>query len=204
MTDAAAPSALARLKIDRSAQATVRRGPALLPWVVAAGISLAAAGAWALYPRTVPVTATSVVQSTPSQQYVQLTAAGYVVAQRRAAVSSKASGRLIELNVREGSQVQKGQLLARLDASDIQATILAAEAAVHQAEANHKQATVQLTNELQLCYSAPVHGNDVNDRKEGWGCVFMRAIDGFPTAFVSAEINDDIMLDVPFTPSHSD
>lgn len=146
MTDAAAPSALARLKIDRSAQATARRGPALLPWVVAAGISLAAAGAWALYPRTVPVTATSVVQSTPSQQYVQLTAAGYVVAQRRAAVSSKASGRLIELNVREGSQVQKGQLLARLDASDIQATILAAEAAVHQAEANHKQATVQLIN----------------------------------------------------------
>ncbi|MFN3888480.1 MAG: efflux RND transporter periplasmic adaptor subunit [Aquabacterium sp.] len=146
MTDAAAPSALARLKIDRSAQATTRRSPALLPWAMAAGLGLAVAGAWALYPRTAQVTTTSVVQSTPSQQYVQLTAAGYVVAQRRAAVSSKASGRLIELNVREGSQVQKGQLLARLDASDIQATILAAEAAVHQAEANHKQATVQLIN----------------------------------------------------------
>lgn len=146
MTDAAAPSALARLKIDRSAQATTRRSPALLPWAMAAGLGLAVAGAWALYPRTAQVTTTSVVQSTPSQQYVQLTAAGYVVAQRRAAVSSKASGRLIELNVREGSQVHKGQLLARLDASDIQATILAAEAAVHQAEANHKQATVQLIN----------------------------------------------------------
>ena len=145
-TDAAAPSALARLKIDRSAQATRRRPTALLPWLLAGGMAVAAAGAWALYPRTAEVTATAVVQSTPSQQYVQLTASGYVVAQRRAAVSSKASGRLLELTVREGSNVKKGELLARLDASDIQAGIMAAEAAVLQAEANHKQAMVQLIN----------------------------------------------------------
>ena len=44
MTDAAAPSALARLKIDRSAQATTRRSPALLPWAMAAGLGLAVAG----------------------------------------------------------------------------------------------------------------------------------------------------------------
>lgn len=145
-TDAAAPSALSRLKIDRSVQAKTGRPSALLPWLIAGGVGLAAAGAWALYPRTAEVTTTSVVQSTPSQQYVQLTASGYVVAQRRAAVSSKASGRLIELTVREGSNVKKGELLARLDASDIQAGIMAAEAAVLQAEANQKQAMVQLIN----------------------------------------------------------
>lgn len=105
-TDAAAPSALSRLKIDRSVQAKTGRPSALLPWLIAGGVGLAAAGAWALYPRTAEVTTTSVVQSTPSQQYVQLTASGYVVAQRRAAVSSKASGRLIELTVREGSNVK--------------------------------------------------------------------------------------------------
>ena len=71
-----------------------------------------------------------------------------------------------------------------------------------QAEQQAKAIAAQLTNELQLCYSAPVHGNDVNDRKEGWACVFMRAIDGFPTAFVSAEINDDIMLDVPYAQAY--
>lgn len=145
-TDAATPSALSRLKIDRSVQAKTRRPSALLPWLIAGGVGLAAAGAWTLYPRTAEVTATSVVQSTPSQQYVQLTASGYVVAQRRAAVSSKASGRLLELTVREGSNVKKGELLARLDASDIQAGIMAAEAAVLQAEANQKQAMVQLIN----------------------------------------------------------
>ncbi len=61
-------------------------------------------------------------------------------------MASKASGRLIELNVREGSKVKRGELLARLDGSDIQAAILGAEAAVLQAEANHKQLWVQPIN----------------------------------------------------------
>ena len=67
-----------------------------------------------------------------------------------------------------------------------------------QAEVQAKIIASQLTDELQLCYSAPVHGNNVNDRREGWACVFMRAINGFPTAFVSEEVNGDIGLDVPY------
>ena len=67
-----------------------------------------------------------------------------------------------------------------------------------QAEQQAKAIASQLTDELQLCYSAAVHGNDVNDRKEGWACVFMRAINGFPTAFVSEDVNSDVGLDVPY------
>jgi RND family efflux transporter MFP subunit len=145
MTDVSAPSALSQLKIDRGVQASVKKKKSILPWVLAGAVALGAA-AYFLVPRTAEVTTTTVVLSTPSQQYVQLTASGYVVAQRRAAVASKASGRLIELNVREGSHVKKGDLLARLDASDIKAGILGAEAAVHQAEANLEQAKVQLIN----------------------------------------------------------
>ncbi len=72
--------------------------------------------------------------------------------------------------------------------------------AISQAQAERQAKTIasQLTDELQLCYSAAVHGNDVNDRKEGWACVFMRAINGFPTAFVSEDVNSDIGLDVPY------
>jgi len=145
MTDVPAPSALSKLKIDRGAQASVKKKKSIVPWVL---LALAAAGGAAYFfaPRTLDVGTTSVVLSAPSQQYVQLTASGYVVAQRRAAVASKASGRLIELNVREGSKVKKDELLARLDASDIKAGILGAQAAVHQAEANLKQVTVQLIN----------------------------------------------------------
>lgn len=138
-------SGLSKLKIDRSAQAPVRKKSKLSTWLVVGAVAVAA-GAYVLMPRSTEVSTTSVVLSTPSQQFVQLTASGYVVAQRRAAVASKASGRLVELNVREGSKVKRGQLLARLDASDIQASILAAEAAVAQAEANHKQLWVQLIN----------------------------------------------------------
>lgn len=144
MTDVpAAPSALSKLKIDRGVQASVKKKKSILPWVLAAVVA-AGVAAYYLAPRTANVSTTSVVLSTPSQQYVQLTASGYVVAQRRAAVASKASGRLVELNVREGSHVKKDDLIARLDASDIKAGILGAEAAVHQAEANVKQASVQL------------------------------------------------------------
>lgn len=145
MTDvpAAAPSALSQLKIDRGVQASAKKKTSILPWVIA-GVVAAGAAAYYFVPRTVDVGSTAVVMSTPSQQYVQLTASGYVVAQRRAAVASKASGRLIELNAREGSHLKKDDLIARLDASDIKAAILGAEAAVHQAEANVKQTTVQL------------------------------------------------------------
>lgn len=145
MSEVPAPSALSKLKIDRGGSAPVKKKSSLLPWLVAAGI-VVAGGAYVLMPGTTEVKTTSVVFSTPSQQYVQLTASGYVVAQRRAAVASKAAGRLVELNVREGSKVKTGDLLARLDASDIRAAMLGAEAGIHQAEANLKQAQVQLIN----------------------------------------------------------
>ena len=67
-----------------------------------------------------------------------------------------------------------------------------------QAERQAKAIAAQLTDELQLCYSAPVHGNEQNDREEGWACVFMRAINGFPTAYVSVDVNSDVGLDVPY------
>ena len=140
----AAPSALSSLKIDRSAQAKTKKR-SMWPMVLG-GVAVAAAAAFFLVPRSMDVSVTNAVMSTPSQQYVQLTASGYVVAQRRSAVASKASGRLIELNVREGSKVKKDDVLARLDASDIRAGLAAAEAAIHQAEANVRQSSVQLIN----------------------------------------------------------
>ena len=145
MTDESAPPALSQLKIDRGQTSPVKRKRAWTP-IVLALLAIGGLAAYFLTPRTIEVKATTVVLSTASQQYVQLTASGYVVAQRRAAVASKGSGRLLELLVREGSHVKKGDLLARLDASDIQASILGAEAAIHQAQANVQQAQVQLIN----------------------------------------------------------
>lgn len=136
--------ALQSLRIDRTASAarTPRRW---VKWLVVAAL-IAGGLVFALRPGKTEVQATSVVTAYPSQQYAQLNASGYVVAQRRAAVASKATGRLLWLGVREGSQVKQGEVLAKLDASDVQAAIAQAQASVRQAEAGVAQATVELVN----------------------------------------------------------
>jgi RND family efflux transporter MFP subunit len=57
----------------------------------------------------------------PSQVITTFNASGYVVAQRRAAVASKGTGRLEYLAVREGSRVKDGDILARLENEDLRA-----------------------------------------------------------------------------------
>ena len=143
MSQPASP-ALQSLRIDRTAN-TTRAPRRWFKWLVIA-VLIVGVLVFALRPGKSEVQATSVVTAYPSQQYAQLTASGYVVAQRRAAVASKATGRLLWLGVREGSQVKQGEVLAKLDASDVQAAIAQAQAAVRQAEAGVAQATVELVN----------------------------------------------------------
>jgi len=123
--------------------APTRRRARLWGWAVFA-LLLAGAASWLILGRPTPVQASSVQTAYPSAQYAQLAASGYVVAQRRAAVASKGTGRLVELRVREGSVVKAGDLLARIDASDVQAGVQAATAGVQQAEAGLRQAEAGL------------------------------------------------------------
>src|SRR5262249_48606481 len=53
---------------------------------------------------------------------------GYVVADRRAALSADTPGRIVELNVREGSLVKKGDVVARLYADEFRAALERAKA----------------------------------------------------------------------------
>ncbi len=64
-----------------------------------------------------------------------VTANGYVVARTRASVSSKVAGRLAYLGVAEGSFVQRGQVIARLENADYQAQVAQAVANVASAQA---------------------------------------------------------------------
>ncbi|MEK7776366.1 MAG: efflux RND transporter periplasmic adaptor subunit [Planctomycetota bacterium] len=66
----------------------------------------------------VTVKVATVSQMYPAQAFTLLHASGYVVAQRKAAVASKATGRLVWLGVEEGSTVTKGQTIARLECED--------------------------------------------------------------------------------------
>ena len=78
--------------------------------------------------QAIEVSLTSVALSSPSQSNAVLTASGYVVAQRKASVASKATGRLVYLGVVEGDKVKKDQIIARLEDSDMQASLDQAKA----------------------------------------------------------------------------
>jgi multidrug efflux pump subunit AcrA (membrane-fusion protein) len=84
-------------------------------------IVIGAAAWYAVHPRATLVSTTPVVTVYPSQEFAVLGATGYVVAQRKAAVSSKVSGRIAWLGVIEGSRVKAGDVIARLDARDVKA-----------------------------------------------------------------------------------
>jgi RND family efflux transporter MFP subunit len=145
MSESASPTAtLVSMPRALDRAPIVRRRRRRWIWWVVALVLLAAGGAVAMRGRPAEVQASNVQLAYPSAQYAQLTASGYVVAQRRAAVSSKASGRLVELRVREGSAVKAGELIARIDASDMQAAVGAAVAGVRQAEGALKQAEAAL------------------------------------------------------------
>jgi len=68
-----------------------------------------------------PVEIASAAMTYPSQAATVLTASGYVVAQKKAAVASKGTGRLVFLGVEEGDKVKEGQVIARLEDSDVMA-----------------------------------------------------------------------------------
>ena len=57
-----------------------------------------------------------------------LNASGYVTARRQATVSSKTAGQIIEIAIEEGMEVTAGQVLARLDASNLERNLQLAEA----------------------------------------------------------------------------
>jgi RND family efflux transporter MFP subunit len=56
-----------------------------------------------------------------------LNASGYVVARRQATVSSKITGKVVEILVEEGMRVEENQVLARLDQSNLQVALSLSE-----------------------------------------------------------------------------
>jgi RND family efflux transporter MFP subunit len=134
---------LARLKIDRGIAPRSRRRRRWLWLAGALVVVVIGVVAYVVTPRATAVQTTPIVTTYPSQQFVVLNATGYVVAQRKAAIASKATGRLEWLGVTEGSRVQAGELIARLDNRDVVAQAESAEAAVRAARAALEQALAE-------------------------------------------------------------
>ncbi|MEO5698990.1 MAG: efflux RND transporter periplasmic adaptor subunit [Casimicrobiaceae bacterium] len=154
MTDA--PPDLSQLRIDRNALPRPRRRRWVV-WALVVLLLAAVAAWWVLRPRVAAVQTVAVVTTYPSQAYVVLNASGYVVPQRKAAIASKATGRLEWLGVAEGSRVKAGEVIARLDNRDVvaqaeaaSANVAAARAALAQVEAEAREAAAQLRRDQDL------------------------------------------------------
>lgn len=145
---------LSKLSIDRSsantdgasARATRKRWLKIVLALLVAGAALALANRFGGAPA---VETSSVVLAYPSQDFTLLNATGYAVAQRKAAISSKASGRLEWLGVLEGSHVKQNELIARLESRDVSAALDQASANVRLAQANLGQGEAELRDAEQ-------------------------------------------------------
>ncbi|MBB3013325.1 efflux RND transporter periplasmic adaptor subunit [Cupriavidus alkaliphilus] len=130
---------LSRLKIDRQAAASgvhIRPRRRWLRYAAVAVVLLALAGIAIRLAGPRPVQTATVTSAYPTQNFTLLNATGYVVPQRKAAVASKAQGRLEWLGVLEGSRVKKDEVIARLESKDVAASFAQAQAQVQVAQAN--------------------------------------------------------------------
>ena len=112
---------LSKLKIDKSVKTAgpIRR---MKPVYVVVAILVIVIGVFlgfkGFFTPGITVEVMSISQVYPSQSLALLDASGYVVAQRKAAVASKVTGRLVSLMVEEGSRVTEGQVIASLESED--------------------------------------------------------------------------------------
>lgn len=141
---------LNRLKIDKQTGSTRRRKRLSLPVLLAAAILLLCGAVFATWHwRSVPVVTASVSQVYPAQTFTLLNASGYLVAQRKAAVATKITGRLEWLGVAEGDRVSAGTVLARLDNREAAAILAQARAGVASAEAARGEAVAEADDALR-------------------------------------------------------
>lgn len=139
------------LKIDRADIESARRG--------GGGLALAAiaillvglgAGGWWWYQtsqvalvETAPVEKASGAESSAAAGTV-LDASGYVTARRKATVSAKFTGKIVDVLIEEGMEVEEGQVLARLDDSNPSRQLALAEAELEEARKSLSEIAVRL------------------------------------------------------------
>jgi len=142
---------LGSLRIDRSAPASGGGGAKRLIYMAGALVVLAAVGfvLWKYFGgHTTEVTTVLVEEesSGPSLGNSVLNASGYVVARRMATVSSKVTGKILEIYVEEGMTVQKNQVLASLDPVNLETVLTMAERELEASRRNLAEIEVRLAD----------------------------------------------------------
>ncbi|MEW6507526.1 MAG: efflux RND transporter periplasmic adaptor subunit [Bacteroidota bacterium] len=145
---------LSALKIDRNKDENPAHAK-YLKWGIGAVLSviviyLIVIAYQTLFDPAIEVRLVTAIMQSQSQSDAVLTANGYVVAQRKAAVASKGMGKLVYLGVVEGDRVVKDQVIARLEDNDIKAQLEQAKATLlfNQADLRDAENTYSRVSEL--------------------------------------------------------
>jgi len=150
---------LASLRIEQSARAGGGRRGVWIAVVLILAIAAAGAWNWSRSVQAAPVKTATVVAQTGGGAAAGsvLNASGYVTARRRATVSAKVTGKVMDVFVEEGRAVRKGQVLATLDDSQVRAALAVNEAQLETArrgaaedEAKLREAELTLGRREQL------------------------------------------------------
>ncbi len=205
---------LSALRIEREPMRAESRGwvkwLVLLVLLVGAG---AAGWAWWTRERPVEVEVATVTERAAGTQASVLNASGYVTARRRATVSSKVTGKVIEVNVEEGMAVREGQVLARLDDSTLQAGLRlyraqleSAKRQIPESEVRLEQARVALRRQEQLRKEGLNTPNDIDNAKAEVDSLVARIASAQETVKVAESqiamqqtAIDDMVIRAPFS-----
>ena len=130
---------LNQLRIDRGG-APAPTGKVWIWWVAAVAVVIAALAVWWWWtrPGAVPVhivAAAAIAGDGAAAAGSILDASGYVVARRQATVASKITAKMVELDIEEGDHVKAGQIIAKLDDTNIRAALNQANAQLDFAKA---------------------------------------------------------------------
>jgi RND family efflux transporter MFP subunit len=100
---------------------------------------------WLTRPKAIEVrTAVAHEIGGASGDHTVLNASGYVTARRAATVSSKVTGKVVEVLIEEGMKVKEGQVLARLDDTNIKAALNVTQAQLESAKTAVEETRAQL------------------------------------------------------------
>ena len=141
---------LNQLRIDRGSTPlpSGKRGIWLGAAAVIVGIAALAAWWWTR-PGAVPVhvvVAQAIAGDGAAAAGSILDASGYVVARRQATVASKITAKMVELDIEEGDHVKAGQIIAKLDDTNIRAALEQSRAQLAFAKAGLAETQVNLAN----------------------------------------------------------
>lgn len=202
---------MAKLKIEKSDKiAPPRRRRKTYLFLAAMVLLFSTAGALyysGVITPSLSVDVTTVSHVYPAQTLSLLNASGYIVAQRKAAVASKVTGRLEALLVEEGDRVKAGQVIARMENADVSAARDQAAANLNTARATLEQVRADRDNahsEHERYKKLVAAGYVARSEYEAVETRYRRAIEGVKAsegavqAAMAALKNTDIHIEYTF------